>query len=132
MAVALSGCTTLPKQEHVHYKFPKDQASITIPKREHEVIGVVRDKVDYTSLDMDTDEETLCRIYFNKSVANLVSQAEKKGADYVIDVKSVVFYPDGKWEAHPGPECADDGMTGQVLTRGTAVKWKPDPPEKEE
>jgi hypothetical protein len=42
----------------------------------------------------------------------------------VIDVKSVVFLENGKSELYPSAECADDGMEGQVLSQGIAIRWK--------
>ncbi len=71
-----------------------------------------------------SEGKTLCANYYNKAVNSLVEAARRKGADAVIDVKSVVFLEDGRKEEYQTPECADDGMEGQILTQGIAVKWK--------
>lgn len=87
-------------------------------------MGLVRTKVDFTTLDPGFDESSLCLNYFNKAARDLVKRAKEKGADAVIDVRSVVFYEGGKSETFPKAECSDDGAEGQVLAQGIAVKWK--------
>lgn len=116
-------CTTLPKITHKKYSFPDGKAYLSEPSRPYEKLGVVRSKVNYPTLDPDSDETRLCPNYFNKSVGELVKFAEEKGANAVIQVKSVVFLIDGRREVYPQPECSDDGSEGQVLTEGIAVKW---------
>ena len=121
-----AACTTVPTIDHDKYTFPKEEAfTTTTPKRPFAEVGMVRDRVDFASADpdLDKDPQAICRNYFNKSVRNLVKYAKGKGADAVIGVKSIVFYPNETFEAFPRPECADDGIEGQVLTQGTAIKW---------
>ena len=120
-----SGCSTLPPSKYKHYAFPKNEAFYGNTQRPYRTLGSVRSKVDYDSLDDNHEEKDLCTNYFNKSVRDLVSMAKKKGGDAVIDVKSVVYLEDGKQESYPRAECSDDGMEGQSLTQGIAVKWKP-------
>jgi hypothetical protein len=96
--------------------------------RTYEKLGLVRSKVNFLTLDPGREESELCRNYFNKAVKDLVKTAKNKGGDAVIDVKSVVFFEDGHMELYSTPECSDDGMEGQVLTQGIAVKWKDDAP----
>jgi len=124
VGLILSSCSTLPKVSHKTYKFPDGKAFLDDPSRPYDKVGVVRSKVNYPTLDPDTDENRLCPNYFNKSVNELVKFAEEKGADAVVQVRSVVFLIDGRREAYPQPECSDDGQEGQILTEGTAVKWK--------
>ena len=50
--------------------------------------------------------------------------AKKQGGDAVIDLKSVVYLEDGRREMYPSAECSDDGIEGQVLCQGIAIKWK--------
>lgn len=124
-------CTTLPKVQHTKHSFPEKEAFVDPPKnRKYEVLGWVRSKVNFPTLDPNNDEQNLCRNYYNKSVGELVKFAKEKGGDAVVDVKSVVFLMDGRMETHPTPECADEGDEGQVLTRGVAVKWKKEESDK--
>ena len=120
----LTGCSTLPSVSHKDYSFPKEKAFFGDVKRGYTTFGLVRTKVNYQSLDPQREEDDLCRNYFNKAVIDLTKMAEEKGADGVIDVKSVIFLEDGRTESYPTPECADDGIEGQVLAQGIAVKWK--------
>jgi hypothetical protein len=123
------GCNSLPTIHHEKYSFPKGQAFIGDVKRPYEVLGRVRSKHDFPTLDQDHEESDLCKNYYNKAVADLIKFAHDKGGEAVIDVKSVVFLENGKQELYTAPECSDDGMEGQILTQGIAVKWKPIPPE---
>ncbi len=127
LAVALSGCATLPTPKHEKAEFPKEKAFIeTVPTREFERMGEVKSKVNYDTLGIESeDDKTLCQNYFNKAVNKLVDYAKKKGGDAVIEVRSVVFMVDGKVELHSKAECYDDGAEGQVLARGTVIKYKP-------
>ena len=119
----LPACTSLPTVHHKDYEFPKDRAFLGNVKQKYKTLGMVRSKVNYQSLDPNREEADLCRNYYNKAVKDLVQMAEDRGADAVIDVKSVVFMEDGRSELYPTPECADDGLEGQILTQGIAVKW---------
>lgn len=122
----VSSCSSLPKVEHKVYRFPPD-AYVGDVKRPYNVLGLVKSKIDYQTLDPNYEEKDLCKNYYNKAVTDLVARARKKGADAVIDVKSVVFLEDGKQEFYKTPECADDGQEGQILAQGIAVHWKPVP-----
>jgi hypothetical protein len=122
-----SACTTLPTVKHKTYSFPSQNAFIGDVKRPYEALGLVRSKVNYQTLDPAREEGELCVNYYHKAVRDLFATAQDRGADAVIDVKSVVFFEDGKHELFTTPECSDDGMEGQVLTQGIAVKWKPEP-----
>lgn len=115
-------CATLPVENHKHFSFP-ESAFIDEPKRPYEVLGPVRSKVNYPTLQADQESSTLCRNYYNKAVGKLVEYAKKAGGDAVIDVKSVVVMMDGKAKSYPKAECFDDGSEGQVLTRGIAIRW---------
>ena len=93
-------------------------------KRAYVAKGSVRAKVDFQSLDPSHEEGELCQNYFNKAVRDMVDMARDKGADAIIQVRSVVFYEGGIRESFPSAECSDDGMEGQVLTEAIAVQWK--------
>ena len=95
--------------------------------RKYEVLGTVRSKAEFPTLDPANEEDALCANYFNKAVKDLVRRAKDKGADAVIKVSSVVFYENGRMESFPRPECSDDGEEGQVLVQGNAIKWLPEP-----
>jgi hypothetical protein len=125
--LALFGaCSTLPTPKLTRFAFPKG-AFVQPPKRAYKVLGTVRSKAEYNTLNMDFDETLLCKNFFNKAVADLVRIAKKEGADAVVDVRSVTFLMDGHSELHSGPECSDDGEGGQVLVVGQAVKWAEEP-----
>jgi hypothetical protein len=119
-----SACSSFPTPEFKAYSFPAQDAFIGNVKRPYQSLGVVKAKVNYQSLDPAREENELCRNYFNKAVRDLVNLAKDQGGDAVIDVKSVVFLDDGRSETYSTPECSDDGMEGQSLARGIAVRWK--------
>ena len=121
-------CSTIPENHVRKYKFPGAQAFFDVPKdRPFSKLGLVRSKVNYKTLDPNREENDLCKNYFNKAVIDLVKRAREKGADAVVDVKSVTFLVDGRNELYPRAECADDGEGGQVLAQGVAIKWDPVP-----
>jgi hypothetical protein len=120
------GCATLPTPNVKKYGFPKQFAFFGDVKRPYEALGQVRSRATFQSLDPGHEESELCKNYFNKAVRELVSTAKKQGGDAVIDVKSVVFLEDGRREEYTTAECSDDGMEGEVLCQGIAVKWKPE------
>ena len=124
LAFVCGGCSTLPDPKHKWAKFPEN-AYIGKPVRPFTVIGSVRAKENFTTLDPSFEENQLCNNYFNVASKKLVEFGKAKGADAVIDIKSVVFLLDGKTETYPRAECSDDGGEGQILLVGTAVKWKP-------
>jgi hypothetical protein len=122
LAAAVVGCSSSPQPKFKRFAFPKNVYSGDV-QRPYTVLGPVRARVDYPSLDVAHEEKELCRNYYNKAARDLLKYARKQGADAVIDVKSVVFLVDGRTELHQAPECSDDGMAGQVLTQGIAVRW---------
>jgi hypothetical protein len=126
MVAGLSACATLPEAKHSWAKFPEN-AFLGKPKRPYDVIGVVRSKVNFQTLDPNNEESSLCRNYFNQAAKKLLEYSKDKGGDAVIEVRSVVFFMDGKTELFPRAECSDDGAEGQILAQGTAIKWKPEP-----
>ncbi len=108
------------------HHFPKEGIYADRPKdRPYEVLGRVRTKVNFPSLDGQREDATLCRNYFNKAAKDLLARAKKVGGDAIMEVRSVTFLIDGKSETHKSAECADDGEEGQVLAEGYAIKWKP-------
>lgn len=120
---AVSSCTTLPKVVHEKHKFPQN-AYVGNPSRPFKKLGLVKTKVAYPTLDPDSDERVLCKVYYNKAVKDLYKRARDVKADAVIDVHSAVFMIDGRSEVFKTPECTDDGQEGQVLVEGIAVRWK--------
>ncbi len=79
--------------------------------------------MNFPSLDVRNSEAALCKNYYNKAVTDLVKMAKEKGADAVLEVRSVVFYENGASDLLKGAECSDDGREGQILAQGLAVKW---------
>ncbi len=126
--LAFSACTSAPDLPTVKtYSFPKGEAFVGVPKRgRFERLGLVRTKVDFQTLDAVHDEDSLCRNYYNKAVTDLVKRARDNHGQAVIEVQSVVFLEDGRVEKYKTPECSDEGMEGQILTEGTAIRWLPD------
>ena len=60
----------------------------------------MKGRADYPSLDSNHEEQELCNNYFNKAVADMVKLARERGADAVVDVKSVVVLEDGRVETY--------------------------------
>lgn len=123
-AALLISCSSIPTPHQRQHVFPKTSVYLEKVDRPYTVLGWVRTKVDYPSLDPNFEEDDLCRNYFNKAAHDLLERAKKSGGDAVIDMKSVVFLEDGRKETYSTPECADDGMEGQILAQGIAIKWK--------
>lgn len=122
-------CATLPDPKYKKYTFPEEAAFVNEkPTRPFKVLRPVRVRVNYSSLNPDREELELCRNYFNKGVADLVKRAKRdQKADAVIEIRSVVYFMDGKSKRYETPECADDGNEGQVLLEGKAIRYLPDP-----
>ncbi len=120
----------MPEPQHKSYHFPKGKAFVEGVKRPYKVLGVVRAKVNFPTLDPMREEVDLCKNYYFKAVKDLVSSADEQEADAVVDVRSVVFLADGRREVYPTPECSDDGLEGQILVQGLAVKWEKIPDQK--
>lgn len=122
-------CSTLPEPKYKKYSFP--EASVYVdekPTRRFKVIGPVRVRVNFSSLISDREELELCQNFYNKGAGDLLKRAKREmRADAVIEVRSVVYYMDGKSKRYPTPECADDGNEGQILMEGKAIRYLPDP-----
>jgi hypothetical protein len=132
LSACVCSCTSLPAPKHKEYSFPRKVAFLEEElTRPHKVIGTVRARQDFATLDPNREEESLCKNYYNKAVRELARQAHEKGADAVKGVRSVVFFENGKSELHKSPECSDEGDEGQVLVQGSAIKWDPPPKENE-
>ncbi len=130
--VAAVGCATLPESKFKSYAFPEQDVHVDEkPARRFKVLGPVRVKVNFDSLNTEREELDLCRNYYNKGAGQLLVRAKRdlKG-DAVIDVRSVVYYMDGKQKRFSTPECADDGAEGQILLEGKAIRYLPAPKRK--
>lgn len=123
----LFSCATLPESKFNAYAFPEQDVFIeTKPVRRYKVVGPVRVRVNYSSLNPEREEQELCRNYYNKGVSNLLKRARRDlKADAIIEVQSVVYYMDGKSKAFPTPECSDDGGEGQILLQAKAIRYLP-------
>lgn len=132
--MVLSGCASSPDVTHKVHDFPEDKAYVGEPKpmRKYEKLGVVKERIDFPSLDSSWEFQALCKNYFNHAVKKLIDRAEDIGADAVIRVQSVVFLMNGGVETFPRAECSDEGSEGQVLVEGLAVKWVKEEDEKSE
>lgn len=129
LATALFACASLPDTKYKKYAFPEQDVFVdSKPTRRFKALGPVRVRVNFNSLNAEREDQDLCRNYFNKGAGDLLKRAkrEQKG-DAVIDVRSVVYYMDGKTKKFSTPECADDGGEGQVLMEGRAIRYLPDP-----
>ena len=112
----------------VHH-FPKSGAYVedhpTDTDIPFEKLGMVRTKVNFSSLHPERDDDELCRNYYNKGVVDLIKRAKlEQKADAVINVRSVVFYMDGSSNLYTSPECSDDGNEGQILLQARAIRFK--------
>ncbi len=127
----LGGCSsTVPTPKMHQYSFPSGEAFVDAPKRPFKVLGEVKSKATYSSIDFEHGDDVLCRNYYNKAVKDLVKRAKDVGADAIANIRSVVFYEDGTHQIFKTPECTDDGEEGEVLVAATAIKWPPPPPPK--
>ena len=129
----LTGCaTSLPEERHRTFHFPEKLVYVEEPTgefqgRPYEVLGWVRARAHFPTLEQDPNSLKICRNYYNKAALDLLHEAKKPGGDAVIKVRSVVMLLDGKTEEHATPECSDDGAEGEILVKGIAIKWKPIP-----
>jgi hypothetical protein len=128
-ALAGVGCATLPEPKYNRYSFPEDSVYVDgKPAHRFKVVGIVRVRVNYSSLNPEHEELELCRNYYNKAAKDLLKRAHREmKADAVVDVRSVVYFMDGKSKRYKTPECADDGNEGQILLEGKAARYLPDP-----
>lgn len=124
LVLVLAACSSLPDTHFEKYEFPQGVYVGDVKNRPYTVLGLVKTRVDYKTLDANHEESDLCRNYFNKGSRDLLKLGKKQGADAVLDVKSVVFYEDGTSKTYPDPECTDEGEDGQILLQGIAVRWK--------
>jgi hypothetical protein len=136
-AAELSGCaTSLPEEHHATFRFPEKLVFLEEPTgdlkgKPYEVLGWVRTREHFPTLEQDPNSQKLCQNYYNKAARELLKQAKKEAkGDAVIKVRSVIMLLNGKTEEHLTPECSDDGAEGEILLRGIAIKWKPIPEEK--
>ena len=126
----LSACATgLPEERHAKYAFPSEKVFNELPtgefeNRPYEVLGWVKARATFPTMEQEQNSPSLCRNYFNKAVKSLLTEAYKAGGEAVIRVRSVVMFMDGKFKEYPTPECSDDGAEGEVLVRGVAIKYK--------
>lgn len=122
------GCSSLPEPKFTSYSFPEGSAFVDEkPTRRYKVLGPVRVRVNFSSLNAEREETELCRNFYNKGANDLFKRAQReRKADAVIDVRSVVYYMDGKSKKFSSPECADDGAEGQILMEGKAIRYLPD------
>ena len=129
----LASCATdLPEERHASYVFPEDSTYVELPTgknkdRPYEVLGWVRTKAHYPTMEQETGSPLLCRNYYNKAAKNLLKEAQKAKGDAVMQIRSVVVFMDGSVHEYPTPECADDGAEGEILLKGVAIRWKPIP-----
>ena len=135
LILLLSSCASgggLPEEKHGTFTYPETSVYSEEPTgkdqgRSYKVLGWVRAKAEYPTLEQTQNDPRLCRNYFNKAARSLLKEAKKAGGDAVIKVRSVVLLMDGKMQEYPTPECADDGEQAEILLRGIAVKFrKPD------
>lgn len=130
-----SGCaSTLPTERHAEYRFPEDHVFVDKPlgknlDRPFKVLGWVKAKAQFPTLEQRTHDSSLCKNYYNKAAANLLKEARAVDADAVIQVRSVVFLMSGEMQEHRTPECSDDGAEGEILLRGVAIRYLPWPPK---
>jgi hypothetical protein len=126
------GCATLPDSKFKKYNFPETAVFVDEkPTRPFKVVGPVRVRVNYSSLNPEREELELCQNYYNKGARDLLKRAKRDlKADAVIDIHSVVYFMDGKSKRYPTAECADDGNEGQILMEGKAIRYLPKPKKK--
>lgn len=126
LLTTLGGCSTLPTPHVTKYVFPKTDVYVEAkPTRKFKILGSVRARVNFNSMNPEREEKDLCQNYYNKAVADLLKRAKRDAhADAVAEVRSVVFFLDGTNKLYVTPECSDDGGEGQVLVQGLAIQWE--------
>jgi hypothetical protein len=134
LLLAATGCASasLPEEHHDRFHFPEHRMYLEEPTGKavgvpYKILGWVRTKTSYTTLEQQINDPSLCKNYYNKAARMLLKEADKIGADAVIKVRSVVFNMDGSTREYVTPECADDGAEGEILLRGIAIKFTPKP-----
>jgi hypothetical protein len=129
LAAGLISCSTLPESKFKSYTFPEGSVFVDEkPTRRFKIVGPVRVRVNFSSLNPEREEQELCRNYYNKGAKDLLKRAKRDlKADAVIEVRSIVYFMDGKSTRYSTPECADDGNEGQILLEGKAIRYLPDP-----
>ena len=134
LALLQVGCASapLPEEHHDHYAFPPYRVYLEEPTGKaigvpYKILGWVRSKAEFATMEQEVNNSKLCKNYYNKAARLLLKEADKVHADAVIKVRSVVFNLDGTVEEHATPECSDDGAEGEVLLRGIAIKFTPNP-----
>jgi hypothetical protein len=125
LGCGLFSCATIPEPNFKAYAFPEAHVFVDgQPTRKFKVLGPVRVRVNFDSMNPERDEQELCRNAFNKGAGDLLKRAKRElKADAVMDVRSVVYYMDGKTNSFSTPECADDGGEGQILMEAKAVRY---------
>ena len=123
-ALFASACSSMPESKYHRIAFPKKNAYLDeTPPFEADRLGTVRTKISFPTIDPDHETDEICESAFNQGAHDLLSKATKQyGATAVVEVRSVVFYLDGKRKLYPQAECADDGDEGQILMQATAVR----------
>lgn len=130
LSLLLTACaTSLPEERHAKFSFPKQKVYLEVPtgadeKRPYEVLGWVKARATFPTMEQEQNSPAICRNYFNKASQSLLKEAVKAGGEAVIKVRSVVLFMDGKFKEYPTPECSDDGAEGEVLVRGVAIRYK--------
>jgi hypothetical protein len=125
-----SACaTSLPEERHSKYSFPSQKVYLETPtgadaNRPYEVLGWVKSRAAFPTLEQEQNNPNLCRNYYNKAARSLVKEMENAGGDAVIKVRSIVMFMDGKFQEYKTPECSDDGAEGEILLRGVAIRFK--------
>lgn len=129
----LAACaSSLPKERHSVYTFPEREVYVEQPTGKRfgqafKPLGWVKTKVRWPTMEQVPNDQSLCRNYYNKGASQLLDEAEKVGAEAVIQVRSVVLLLNGQLQEHPTPECSDDGAEGEILMKGIAIKYEPTP-----
>lgn len=111
------------------FRFPETGVYLEEPTgkdadRPYKILGWVKAKETWPTLEQDlSNNQLLCKNYFNKAARSLLKEANKVHGDAVVKMRSVVILLDGKLEEHVTPECSDDGAQGELLVKGIAIQY---------
>jgi hypothetical protein len=127
----LSSCASNPFPEAEYNvkeaKFPAENVQTGEHSRPYKALGWIRVKSTFPTMATPAEVQRRCVNEFNRAAKKLLERAQKRKADAVIRVQSVVFVLTGETEKFPRPECTDDGEIADITVEGLAVNWKPDP-----
>lgn len=117
-------CATLPEEKIDIVQPPKSGIYLDLPPQatgEYVELGDVKTKINFKMSQMYEDE-FLCQNAYHRGLKDLLHRAEAKGGNAIMNIRSVVFYLDGKNESFKTPECSFETEEGQILMQAKVIR----------